>query len=95
MPLDLWARVGGACEEALLALRERATAARVLVETPDGLRARFAHALIREALYEGLLPSRRRRWHQLVAETLAGTDHPDPDTVASHFRRAGDARAVP
>ncbi len=90
--LDLWVTVAGATEDALLALIERAAEARVLVPTSDG--ARFAHALIREALYEGTLPLRRRALHRRVAETLIATAQPDPDTAAYHFQQAEDTRAV-
>ena len=68
------------------------TAARLVEPTAEGLR--FAHALIREALYEGTLPLRRRGWHRKVGETLAGTRGADPDAVAYHLRQAGDARAA-
>src|SRR5215217_8210270 len=54
---------------------------------------RFVHALTREAIYEGVLPPRRRLWHRRVAETLAAGAQPDPDTVAYHFQQAGDPRA--
>jgi predicted ATPase len=92
VPLALWAAVAGAEEEALLDLVERGGAARVLAETPEGTHARFVHALIRETLYEGTPPSRRRGWHRRVAEALAGVPAPDPDAVAYHFRLAGDGR---
>ncbi|MGN6812164.1 MAG: LuxR C-terminal-related transcriptional regulator, partial [Thermomicrobiales bacterium] len=54
----------------------------------------FAHALVREALYDGILVSRRRRIHLRVAESLLDTTSPDPDMVAYHLQRAGDPRAV-
>ena len=57
VPLDLWAARGEADEEALADAVERAVAARLLAETPDGPGVRFAHALIREALYEGIPPA--------------------------------------
>src|SRR5437773_1205646 len=56
--------------------------------------ARFVHALVREALYQGLPPSRRRGWHRRAGEVLAAEARPDPDAVAYHFRRAGDPRAA-
>ncbi len=94
VPLALW-RVAGAVDEGvLLAVIERGVAARLLEETPNGARVRFAHALIREALYAELSPSRRRVWHRRVAEALAQLPAPNPDLVADHFRRAGDARAL-
>ena len=89
VPLALWAKVSGIGEEALLDVVERAVEAHLLVETPEGTRARFVHALIREVLYEGVLPSRRRIWHRRVAEALMTTPSPDPDAVAYHFRQAG------
>lgn len=107
VPLPLWATVAAVDEETLLEVVQRAVEAHLLEEAPDGARVWFVHALIRQALYEGLLPellpSRRRVWHRRVGEALAATpardregEHPgpvpDPDAVAYHFRQAGDAR---
>ena len=58
------------------------------------MQARFIHALIRETLYEGILPSRRRRIHRQVGEALAAHLDVGPDAVAYHFQQAGDARAA-
>jgi DNA-binding CsgD family transcriptional regulator len=95
IPLDLWAAVAGADEEALADALERSTAARLLEDLADGTRVRFVHALIREALYEGILPSRRRTLHRTVGEVLVGRPEPDADVVAHHFQAAADARAYP
>ncbi|HEU5423912.1 MAG TPA: hypothetical protein VFU72_10260, partial [Nitrolancea sp.] len=94
VPFAVWQAVAGADEGALLDAAARATAAHLLTETPDGSGVRFAHALVREALYEGLLLPRRRAWHRRAAEALVAQPHPDPDPIAHHFRRAGDARAA-
>jgi len=94
VPLALWAAVAATDEEGLLDTIERATEARLLAETPDGAGVRFAHALIREALYEGLLGLRRRALHRRVAEALLAGPAPDPDAVADHLARAGDPRAA-
>ncbi|HET8625891.1 MAG TPA: AAA family ATPase, partial [Thermomicrobiales bacterium] len=94
VPLALWRAVARADEDALLAVMERAAEARLLVETPGGDGVRFAHALIREALYEGMLGPRRRALHRRVAGALAAGPAPDPDAVAHHFQRAGDERAI-
>jgi len=91
-PFDLWTTVGAAEEGALLATAERAVAARVLEVTEAGVR--FAHALIREALYDGVLAPRRRAWHRRAGEALLATAHPDPDMVAHHLRQADDPRAT-
>src|SRR5205085_970816 len=68
--------------------------AHLLTETPDGAGVRFPHALVREAIYAGTPPSRRRAGHRRVAEALAATATPDPDLVAYQFQQAGDARAA-
>jgi DNA-binding CsgD family transcriptional regulator/tetratricopeptide (TPR) repeat protein len=92
-PLDLWAEVGDMGEETLLAIVEGAVEAHLLEAERDGTRVRFVHALTREALYEGVLPPRRRLWHRQVAEILASRPDADPDVVAYHFEQAGDSRA--
>ena len=92
--LALWATVAGATEDALLAIMERATEAGILSAADGDADLRFAHALFREALYEGLLPSRRRLWHRRAGDALAAAARPDPDAVADHLLRAGDPRAA-
>ncbi len=95
VPLALWATVGATSETALLPLIERAIDARVFDATPDGLAVRFSHSLIREALYDSILPPRRRGWHRVIGDVMAsqhGT--PDPDAIAYHFSQAGDSRAA-
>ena len=95
VPLELWAMVAETTVEALLPLIERAVEARVLDTGPDGLTVRFVHALIREALYEGVMPPRRRVWHRQIGDALiAQSAASDPDAVAYHFSQAGDPRAV-
>ncbi len=65
--------------ERLLALLEEAEAVRVVGAVPDGLsRWRFAHALVREVLYEGLLAARRVHLHRLVGEALEAVYATDP-----------------
>jgi DNA-binding CsgD family transcriptional regulator len=65
--------------ERLLVLLEEAEAARVAGAVPDGLgRWRFAHALVREVLYESLLAARRVRLHGLVGEALEAVYADDP-----------------
>ncbi len=93
VPLSLWAAVAGTDEERILNAIEAAAGARLVSETPDGAGVRFAHALIREALYEGVPLTRRRGWHRRAGEVLLAMPQPDPDAVAHHLRAAGDARA--
>jgi DNA-binding NarL/FixJ family response regulator len=95
VPLDAWLRVADAEEEALLAAVDHAVDAGIVAADAAGTHVQFTHALIREALYERLLPPRRRALHRRVAETLLDQADPDPDAVASHLQRAGDARSIP
>jgi hypothetical protein len=94
VPLVVWAMAGETDEEALLDLAERAEEARLFAAESDGTSVRFAHALIREALYEGIPGIRRRRVHRRAGEALVVLPNPDPDAVAYHFERAGDDRAA-
>ena len=64
-----------------------------MIETARG-GLRFSHAMVREALYTGVNPARRRIWHRRVAEFLAERSIADPDLVAHHFHQAGDTRAT-
>jgi DNA-binding CsgD family transcriptional regulator len=92
--LELWSIVSGAGDEELAEVVELAQEAHVLDEPPGGTGLRFSHALIREALYEGIVLPRRRAMHRHVGEALAATPAPDPDAVAHHFQQAGDFRAA-
>jgi DNA-binding CsgD family transcriptional regulator len=74
----------------LLELLEEAEAARVVGAVPGGLgRWRFAHALVREVLYEGLPAARRIRLHGRVGEALEAVYAADPGPhlaeLAHHF----------
>jgi DNA-binding CsgD family transcriptional regulator len=95
VPFALWAVVAAVEEDAALTVVEQGLEARLLVESPTGEGVRFTHALIREAVYAGITPLRRRQFHRRVAEVLEGTHSPDPDAVAYHFQQVGDPRAVP
>jgi transcriptional regulator with XRE-family HTH domain/tetratricopeptide (TPR) repeat protein len=94
VPFDLWQSISAAGEERTLDVVERALEAHLLQVDRDDTRLQFAHALTHEALYEGIVPPRRRLWHRQAGEALAETPQPDPDAVAWHFQQAGDARAV-
>jgi DNA-binding SARP family transcriptional activator/tetratricopeptide (TPR) repeat protein len=83
-------------EEELLDALEEALHARVITEVlgaPD--RLRFAHVLIRDALYAELAGPRRLRLHRDVAEALEElyADDRDPHLaeLAHHFAAAGEA----
>lgn len=92
--LVLWAGIAELNEGDLFDIVERAVEAHLLEADSDGTRVRFVHALTREALYDGILPPRRRIWHRMVAEALMASPQPNPDTVAFHLQEAGDPLAV-
>jgi DNA-binding CsgD family transcriptional regulator len=92
--LDLWQAVSGGTDEALIPVIERAVDAQVLTDAPEQTGLRFTHALVREALYEGLVMPRRRALHGRVAEALLASTRVDPDNVAYHLQQAGDERAA-
>ncbi len=81
------------------ALRE-AMAEQVLV-TGDDDRFSFRHALLREALYDDLLPGERSELHHALAEELERTTAPDDETevalatsIATQYAAAGDQPAA-
>jgi DNA-binding CsgD family transcriptional regulator len=65
-----------------------------LVRPLGGERYDFAHALVREALYERLSPSRRVRLHRRLAETLERLREQDPAQVAGELVRQYHASAT-
>jgi len=93
VPLALWAEVANLDEEALLTIVERAVDAHLLEVDPDGRNVRFVHALTRRALFDSVLPPRRKQWHRRVGEALISHGSGDPDAVAYHFQAADDPRA--
>jgi predicted ATPase len=92
--VDLWAESSAASRADISAAAERAIAANVLDERPGGTSLAFGHALVREALYQGIPLPRRQLLHVAVAEALLELSDPDPDAVAYHIARAGDDRAT-
>jgi DNA-binding SARP family transcriptional activator len=70
---------------------DAALAAQVLEHT--GMRYRFRHALIREALVAEVPPHRRQRIHRLTAERLAALDA-SPARIGHHLIAAGDPAAA-
>ncbi|HYI25031.1 MAG TPA: LuxR C-terminal-related transcriptional regulator, partial [Thermomicrobiales bacterium] len=94
VPLTLWAEIAGLTEAEIIDIVEQAVEAHLLEAERDGTRVRFVHAVTREAIYEGILPPRRRTWHRMIAEALMASDRPNPDPVAFHLQAADDPCAV-
>ncbi len=94
------ARVAGLAAEPLQAALRGAVSEQVLI-TGDDDRFLFRHALLREALYEDLLPGERSELHLELARVLeAGCEQEDDreleraTAVASHYAAAGEQRAA-
>ena len=88
-------RVLGFDEDQFLAALEDALDAGLVAEAPgDPGRYSFAHALIRETLYEGMSSARRARVHRRVGAALESAPaHPDESQIgalALHFTRAAE-----
>ena len=92
VPLDLWAAVSNADEQALSSAVSQALTAHLIEERPATFALSFRHALIREALYSRLVLLDRRRWHRAVADELLQSPQPDPDVLVTHLGRANDPR---
>jgi class 3 adenylate cyclase/DNA-binding CsgD family transcriptional regulator/tetratricopeptide (TPR) repeat protein len=85
-------------EDALLAALEEALAEHLIEPVPDGHGFRFAHALIRETLYDEMLGVRRARLHLRIGEALerrlGGDDAGAWPQLAYHFSEAGAGAAA-
>ncbi|HUG16159.1 MAG TPA: AAA family ATPase, partial [Thermomicrobiales bacterium] len=92
--LDLLRRMwAGSVVDVDAALRE-AHEQHVLMAQPRRQALHFQHALVRQAIYDGMSLMRRRELHQRAGELLAERTNPDPTAIASHFYEAGDERAL-
>jgi len=91
--VDLWAAAAGLDLDALMGIIEQAVDGALLAANVDGSHVHFVHALTREALYEGIMPVRRRLIHGRVAAALQAIRSHDPDPIAWHLRHAGDPSA--
>jgi hypothetical protein len=104
VPHDLLAAVTGWGEERLTEFLLTAVQHHVLVADADGVSYSFRHALVREAVYDNMLPGERHRMHARHAITLAAGAQAGPAApsaaelgqLAYHWHRAGDwPRALP
>ena len=88
--LDTLERLADLDADTVLERVEEAAVARVITEVTGTVgHYRFAHALIRETLYEGLIAARRARLHRRIGEVLeaeyAGREERHANELAHHF----------
>jgi DNA-binding SARP family transcriptional activator len=93
--IDVLARALGTTIDELLDPLETTVLTRIVVEDARQGAYRFAHALIREALYDGLSRTRRARWHARIAEAMESiwADDPEPHAAALAFHASRGAEA--
>jgi predicted ATPase/class 3 adenylate cyclase len=86
---EMVADLAGLSEDAGLDALEEAVGARILEPFGDSETYAFTHAVIRHALYDGVVPSRRSRLHRRVAEALEGASTPGAAAeIAVHYHRS-------
>ncbi|WP_171074567.1 AfsR/SARP family transcriptional regulator [Nonomuraea basaltis] len=93
--VDLVEAASGLTADAAMSATEAALLAGLIVEEGPG--HRFTHALVREAVYVRLPPSRRRRLHATIAEAIeerfGGVAETRAAELAHHYGRAGSGHA--
>ena len=85
---DVLADVAGAEEHVLLDAIEAGLLTGLVTEPGPG-RIRFAHALVRDTLYDGLSRLRRSRLHARAAEAIERHSPGEVAALAYHFAEAG------
>ncbi|GAA0356064.1 hypothetical protein GCM10009530_01490 [Microbispora corallina] len=92
--VDVLASVNGGGDEAVVEAVEAALMAGLLVEPEDG-GLRFAHALVRDTLYDDMSRLRRARVHGRVAAALERLRPDEVAALAHHYASGGEpARAA-
>jgi DNA-binding SARP family transcriptional activator/tetratricopeptide (TPR) repeat protein len=94
--LDPLARLSNVQGDELIDALDEALAEQILGQVPGSPgRLRFGHALIRDALYDGLTPTRRMQLHRDAAEALVAVHSedlgPHLTEVAHHYAAAAPA----
>jgi tetratricopeptide (TPR) repeat protein len=85
-------QIAGLDEDRFLQALEGALDAGLVCESPgEPGRYTFAHALVRETLYEGMSSSRRARLHRRVGLALERRGDAPTGALAHHFTRADEA----
>jgi hypothetical protein len=85
------AEVTGLSAAEVGAALDRATALGVLTAAPDVAELSFTHALVRDAVYDELAPSRRMALHERAARALeqSGRSAARAGQIATHWQRSG------
>jgi DNA-binding SARP family transcriptional activator/predicted ATPase len=77
-PLEVLSRLSDRPTPELLGVLDEAISARIITDVPGAPgRLRFAHALVRDTLYDALPQTRRLELHRATAESIEATSGPD------------------
>jgi DNA-binding CsgD family transcriptional regulator len=89
--LRLLSEVTGLSPAAAGTVLDQAVARGVLASAPDVAGLSFAHALVRDAVYDELGPSRRMALHERAARALEGSEQAAAlaGQIAGHWQRSG------
>ncbi len=88
--IDVAGSIAGLDEQAIDAVVEAAMNARSITEGDDADEFSFAHALLRQTLYDGLPTRRRMRIHRAVGEALEARGEP-PAILLNHWLSANES----
>jgi class 3 adenylate cyclase len=93
--LDVLEPLTGSPAEQLREWLDEAIGARIVTKVPEAVgRHRFAHALVRETLYEEVSPAQRIRLHRRIGEVLETLHRARPERhvaeMAYHFAQAAE-----
>jgi DNA-binding SARP family transcriptional activator len=91
--IDVLADVSGAAEDVVLDAVEAGLLTGLVTEPAAG-RIKFAHALVRDALYQGLSRLRRSRLHARAAQAIESHSPGEVAALAYHFAEAGTEPAA-
>jgi DNA-binding SARP family transcriptional activator len=91
--IDVLADVSGNADDVVLDAVEAGLLSGLVTEPAAG-RIRFAHALVRDTLYEGLSRLRRARLHARAAQAIEWHAPGDVAALAYHFAEAGTQPAA-
>ena len=87
--IDVAGSIAGLDEQAIDAVVETAMNARFITEGDTADEYSFAHALLRQTLYDSLPTRRRMRTHRAVAEALEARGEP-PAVLLNHWLKANE-----
>jgi DNA-binding CsgD family transcriptional regulator len=91
---DLWRELCESNDQELSEALMQAFDARLLEQNASGNGVQFTHALIRDAVLEGVVILQRQTLHRRIADILLNRPNQNTELIANHLRLANDPRAI-